>query len=266
REDVGEKVAEEAESIEAQNDSNWTPAELESHLTASPERESDEEHRGEEEVTVIHVTLIEGNPHPSYVICLFEDARLLPGLFVLDGKEWNLRKSMFETLLSRPEWALKPTFTTFWKMGEEVSPAPCTDCTLPVERSRARVCEKAGVAVKVSAVQSLSVPEPNAAIFRDAGSSTAEETLGSCQDDLPLSPSIPPSVSSPLHVSPALTAYLNHMKSLIWQPSEKLKDVYSRRADWLNLLGAKGGGGGRLQAPTASPSLPGSPKGAAMAM
>ncbi|KAJ4924722.1 hypothetical protein JOQ06_003673, partial [Pogonophryne albipinna] len=98
REDVGEKVAEEAENIEAQ------------------QRESDEEHRGEEEVTVIHVTLIEGNPHPSYVICLFEDARLLPGLFVLDGKEWNLRKSMFETLLSRPEWALKPTFTTFWKM------------------------------------------------------------------------------------------------------------------------------------------------------
>ncbi|KAK1906580.1 Importin subunit alpha-2, partial [Dissostichus eleginoides] len=56
------------------------------------------------------------------------------------------------------------------------------------------------------------------------------------------------------HVIPTLVHILSH------------EYQYSRRADWLNLLGAKGGGGGRLQAPTASPSLPGSPKGAAMAM
>lgn len=54
------------------------------------------------------------HPYPKFVICLFGDAQLLPGLFVLDGERLELEKvhvCVSEKLLCRPEWALKPTFT-----------------------------------------------------------------------------------------------------------------------------------------------------------
>lgn len=70
------------------------------------------------------------HPHPDFVICLFGDARLLPGLFVLvKAGTWESppRLCLWEALVSPPEWALKPTFTTllfsfFFKRGWRTVP------------------------------------------------------------------------------------------------------------------------------------------------
>lgn len=86
--------------------------------------------------------------------------------------------------------------------------------------------------MKLSALQFVSVPELKAAICRDDGLKTLQRRLWGHAKMISLSLSLFLSVSSPLHVLPALTAYLNHMRSLregdlIWQPSEKLKDMYT---------------------------------------
>lgn len=85
------------------------------------------------------------HPYPYFVICLFGDARLLPGLFVLHGKRLELEKvhvCVCEKLLSRPEWALKnPRF--FEKQRRGTAPLPshaapaaaCIDsCVLAVQK------------------------------------------------------------------------------------------------------------------------------------